>query len=323
MSIIEITARNIPQAYTEGLWKFRIMARKEDTRNGEAMVLPAPVFLTIQFPEERLLNCPVRRANPFFHCMEFVWMMAGSNDAKWISQFNKRMMDYADDNVLRGAYGWRWANPSPQIHDTISLLQGDAGTRQAVLAMWDPVYDGHRAATSDRPCNTHIYFRVDDMDCLNMTVCNRSNDFIWGMLGANAVHMTMLQELIASAAGFKLGMYHVFSNNCHIYTSIPRYEDIIKTTLDVDMYKGKNVVEGHMPLLSLNSHVEFMEDCVRFLDGESEFQCPWIQHVAWPIKKAYLDRANRYEYINEIVASDWHRACFDWASRIEDMKTKH
>ena len=69
MSIIEISARNIPQAYTEGLWKFRIMARQEDTRNGPAMVLPAPVFLTIQFPEERLLNCPVRRANPFFHCM--------------------------------------------------------------------------------------------------------------------------------------------------------------------------------------------------------------------------------------------------------------
>jgi hypothetical protein len=186
--------------------------------------------------------------------------------------------------------------------------------------MWDTVYDGPNARTSDRPCNTHIYFRVDETDSLNMTVCNRSNDFIWGMLGANVVHMTMLQELVASAAGFKLGMYHVFSNNCHIYTTVPRYEGIIKTTLDVDMYKGKGMVEAHMPLLEGCTHVEFIEDCVRLLDGEEEFQCPWIQHVAWPIKMAYTDRANRYDYIGEIVASDWHRACWDWETRRLERK---
>ena len=324
MSIIEISARNVPQAYTEGLWKFRIMARQEDTRNGPAMVLPAPVFLTIQFPEERLLNCPVRRANPFFHCMEFVWMMAGSNDAEWISQFNKRMMEYADDKILRGAYGWRWANPSPQIHDTISLLQGDAGTRQAVLTMWDPVYDGHRAATSDRPCNTHIYFRVDDMDCLNMTVCNRSNDFIWGMLGTNAVHMTLLHELIAKASGYKMGMYHVFSNNVHIYLELPRFNQIYATVTPVDIYRGEERVEHLMPLLAgCDTYQDFMAECEAFTLGCTTFDSEWLQCVALPIKNAYLDKEKRWHWINEIIAVDWHRVCFDWASQIADMKTKH
>lgn len=317
MSIIEITARNAPQAYVEGLWKFRTMARLEDTRNGEAYVLPAPAFLTIQFPEERLLNCPVRKVNPFFHCMEFVWMMAGSNDAVWISQFNKRMMEYADDKILRGAYGWRWANPSPQIHDTISLLQGDAGTRQAVLAMWDPIYDGHRATTSDRPCNTHIYFRVDETDSLNMTVCNRSNDFVWGMMGTNVVHFTMLQELIASAAGYKLGMYHVFTNNLHIYTSLPQFENVYNTSLPNDIYKGLDRCEELMPLLAGGvSYKEFMNDCLLLLDGEETFASDWVQHVAWPMKMAYLDKKNRSEWINEIVASDWHRACSEWNRRV-------
>jgi hypothetical protein len=320
VSIINITARNVPQAYVEGLWSFRISAKSEDTRNGEAMVLPAPTFLTIQFPEERLLNCPVRNANPFFHCMEFVWMMAGSNDAPWIGQFNKRMESYADSGVLRGAYGWRWSNPSPQIHDTIALLRSSPGTRQAVLSMWDPTYDNSRARTSDRPCNTTIYFRVDETDSLNMTVCNRSNDFVWGMLGANAVHMTLLQELIARAAGFKLGMYHVFSNNCHIYTELPRFNEIYNTTLDVDIYKGEDRCENLMPLLAGCDYETFMAECQEFLLGANTFKSEWLQHVAYPIQQAYLDKKNRWHWINEIMALDWHRVCEDWATRLEDKK---
>ena len=86
------------------------------------------------------------------------------------------------------------------------------------------------------------------------------------------------------------------------------------------MYKGEKMVGAHMPLLEQCTHIEFIEDCVRFLDGESTFRCPWIQHVAWPIKMAYLDRPNRFDYIEEIVASDWHRACWDWETRRVERK---
>jgi hypothetical protein len=234
------------------------------------------------------------------------------------------MIDYADDNVLRGAYGWRWTNPSPQIYDTISLLQSDAGTRQAVLAMWDPVYDGYRAATSDRPCNTHIYFRVDDMDCLNMTVCNRSNDFIWGMLGANAVHMTLLHELIAGASGYKMGQYHVFSNNTHIYLGLPRFDQIYDTIIPVDIYRGEDRCETLIPVLAGRIDFRtFIHECKGFLKGLDVFESEWLQHVAYPIKMAYLEKDKRGHWINEIMALDWHRVCLDWASRIADMKTKH
>jgi len=320
--IIEINGRNAPQAYVEGLLKFRICGQLEQTRNGEAIVLPAPTFLTIQFPEERLLNCPVRHANPFFHCMEFVWMMAGSNDAGWISQFNKRISSYADDGVLRGAYGWRWANPIFQITQQIELLKKDPGTRQAVLSMWDPVYDGACALTSDRPCNTHIYFRVDETDSLNMTVCNRSNDFVWGMLGANVVHMTLLQELMASAAGFQLGMFHVFSNNCHLYTNLPHFESVYNTTLDVDIYKGVDRCEELLPILAGGvTYQEFMAECEEFLLGAATFKSEWLQWVALPIKNAYLSKSNsqeRWDHINRIISPDWHIVCHDWARRVAD-----
>jgi hypothetical protein len=321
VSIIEINARNVPQAYIEGLWKFRTCAKSEDTRNGEAMVMPAPTFLTIQFPEERLLNCPVRHANPFFHCMEFVWMMAGSNEAEWISQFNKRIGSYADDGVLRGAYGWRWANPIFQIPQLIDQLRKDPSTRQAVLSMWDPVYDGPNARTSDRPCNTTIYFRVDDTDSLNMTVCNRSNDFVWGMLGANAVHMTLLQEYIALAAGYKVGMYHVFSNNCHIYTDLPNFQNVYNTSLPVDIYKGAGKCENLMPILAGSDQLLFPTECEEFLLGAATFGSEWLQYVAYPIKMAYLSKGQaRWDWINKIIAPDWHLACYDWADRVSKKK---
>ena len=315
MSVIEITARNVPQAYVEGFWKLRTFGKSEDTRNGEVIAMPQPTMLTIQNPEERVLTCPVRDANPFFHVMEFVWMMAGSNDAHWISQFNKRMMDYADDGHLRGAYGWRWANPSPQLLDTVALLRDSPTTRQAVLSMWDPVYDGSRATNSDRPCNTTIYFKIRGSTHLDMLVCNRSNDYVWGMMGANAVHMTLLHELIAKASGYELGIYRVMSNNLHIYTGMPRFDEIYKTVTPVDCYRGPKKCEP-FPILSFPDELElFIAECKDFLKKDRDFVCEWLQHVAYPMQMAYLDRLNRDEWITRIAAEDWRLAASEWNER--------
>jgi thymidylate synthase len=193
--ITNIFGTNVPDAYVEGLWNLHAGAIEHESRNGPVLTIPNPVVLEIARPWERVLFDPVRNCNHFFHVMEFVWMMAGSNDAEWISQFNKRMMEYADDGILRGAYGWRWANPSPQIQDTISLLQTSPTSRQAVISMWDPVFDGSRARTSDRPCNTHLYFRVQN-GRLEMTVCNRSNDFFWGMMRYGIIEYGMIPTLM-------------------------------------------------------------------------------------------------------------------------------
>ena len=92
--------------------------------------------------------------------------------------------------------------------------------RRAVLEMWDAEGELRMAnSCKDHPCNTHIYFNVRD-NILDMTVCNRSNDMIWGALGANAVHMSILQEYIASHIGARVGIYTQFSNNLHAYTEV-------------------------------------------------------------------------------------------------------
>jgi hypothetical protein len=53
----------------------------------------------------------MRDANPFFHVMETLWMLAGRNDLPWLVRFNKRFASYSDDggNTQPGAYGYQMA----------------------------------------------------------------------------------------------------------------------------------------------------------------------------------------------------------------------
>src|SRR5690606_1699783 len=140
-------------------------------------------------PEQRVLINPLRDANPFFHLAESMWMLAGSNLAAPMVRLVGNMASFSDDAlVFHGAYGHRWRNRFgyDQLLNVIKLLQRDPTTRRAVIAMWDPNSDLDYALRGglDTPCNTHLYFGVRD-GALNMTVCCRSNDAVWGAHGAN------------------------------------------------------------------------------------------------------------------------------------------
>jgi thymidylate synthase len=96
-----------------------------------------------------------------------------------------------------------------------------------------------RGDWKDRPCNTHVYLRIRDehqtfidetaamsgilesdtrvSKVLDITVCCRSNDIIWGAYGANAVHFSVLQEYLAARIGVGVGRYYQVSNNFHAY----------------------------------------------------------------------------------------------------------
>jgi thymidylate synthase len=251
--------------------------------------------------------------------MEFIWMMAGSNDVNWIEKFNSRYRQFADGDRVHGAYGHRWVQHFGginQITSVIDILKRDRNSRRAVLGMWDPQNDlSHH---NDLPCNTHIYFRVDREDGLNMTVCNRSNDVVWGMMGANVVHMTYLQELVAHGTGIDVGHYHVFSNNAHIYKSLPKYEEIINTRVPYDEYTDVGL--RPMRLLQKNETVGmFLEDCHRFVQGDGAFQTQWMYKVAVPMYNAYMERKDKVgdgrEYVKLIEAEDWRYACDLWINR--------
>ena len=317
--VTEISELNAPYLYTEMLQHLRIEGLEEESRNGKVLAFPDPVFVTMLDPTERVLFDPIRDANPFFHVMEFIWMMAGSNDVNWIEKFNSNYRRYADGDIVHGAYGHRWQqhfNMVNQITGVIDVLRRDNSTRRAVLGMWDPSVD--LVPHNDLPCNTHIYFRNDKEFGLNMTVCNRSNDILWGMLGANIVHMTYLHELIAYGAGMELGHYQVFSNNAHIYKGLPKYDEILKTLAPIDPYTEEGMKP--LPLLQKGEKVgQFLLDCSNFVAGKNEFVTMWMFEVALPMYNAWMERKNKVgdglTECKQIGAEDWRRVCEEWIKR--------
>lgn len=314
-----ITAKNIPQAYQEVMEKIHIIGAQEDSRNGPVITIQYPFTLRITNPEQRVLFNPARDANPFFHVMESIWMFAGRNDAEWLTTYNKRYVDYAEPTgAVHGAYGmrWRYQFAIDQIAEVIDILGANPSTRQAVISMWSPFLDLTDRPLNDRPCNTHIYFRTV-AGKLNMTVCNRSNDVVWGMLGANAVHMTYLHELVARGTGIPMGEYIVFTNNAHIYPEMPRYSAIMKDLWHYDQYGMKARVTT-VPLLAPNEDwSEFISGCEKFCDGKP-VRLSWFQQIAYPMEKAWAARMNGETGIPEIKSMpscDWRKACLEWVER--------
>lgn len=151
---------------------------------------------------------------------------------------------------------WVHKNGVDQLEVIIEHLKALPNSRRVVLQMWNVNDDllkiGPEGTSKDVCCNTAVYFslRYVQPECvkensqgrcnppshvhncpavkknlnplcdfaLDMTVTNRSNDIVWGMFGANAVHFSFLQEYLACAIGVEVGHYHQFSNNAHIYT---------------------------------------------------------------------------------------------------------
>lgn len=248
MSIIE--ARNVCDALPFGVGLLLKEGVVEETRAGRAYVLPGPVVTDTHRPTERVLFSAVRDANPFFHLAEAFWMLAGRNDAAFLNRFVRDFGErFAEpDGTIHGAYGHRWrrALQIDQLDHVVSVLQRDHTSRQCVLQMWDcgiavlPVDRGNgdvgelvvgqndlMGTWRDRPCNTHTYLRVRRVATgiektplvLDLTVCCRSNDAIWGAHGANAVHFSVLQEYLAARIGVSIGTMYQVSNNYHAYVS--------------------------------------------------------------------------------------------------------
>lgn len=313
--MISLTRSNAPELFKDLLYNMRVCGKEEKSRNGDVLTLQTPTIFGLFNPFNRVITDPIRDANPFFHVMEFVWMMAGSNDIQWIAQFNKQMLAYSDDGLTQhAAYGHRWRGywGYDQIAKAIKLLTKNAEDRRVVVQIWDAELDlGWKG--KDVPCNTQLMFRVVDGK-LNMTVTNRSNDLIWGAMGSNVVHFTMLQELIAQACRIPLGTYYVVSNNLHIYKSVPKFDYYMG-----GLYVSANLYYGleelvHIPLLQDDeTYKDFVEDCEALVENDWKFTTFWMREVGYPIYQAWFERNDAN--LDRITAPDWRIACREWVER--------
>jgi hypothetical protein len=319
---------NVNHAFSTALFLLKNEGVREMSRNGPVIVAPEPVVTTYLQPTERVLFNPVRDANPVFHLMEAIWMLAGANNVDWLLPFNSGFGKYAEENgLIHGAYGHRWRSHFnfDQIEAAIALLATNENTRQCVMTMWSPT-DDFGVVKNDIPCNTHIYFDVR-FQRLNMTVCCRSNDVLWGAYGANVVHFSMLQELIASAIDKKPGQYRQFSNNFHIYSELPQARLLLENP---PVYKNDRYSEHASgaivrPLIDIDSNEtwrDFLDDC-EVLVGmpaghKPEFYTVFFKNIVWPLNRAYLARKEGrqwHHWLEKTEQCDWKLAFQEWLQR--------
>lgn len=335
---MELKVRNVNEALYQGMRLFipsRNLAIRTAPRGMPTLEICEPVFTTYSHPWEKVLFDENRDANPFLHFFEALWMLAGRNDVKFMTQFSKRFVDFSDDgDVLKGAYGHRWRiNWYDQIEAVIRELRNDHATRRAVITMWSPLLDMYGGQKSkDIPCNTHIYFKVRD-NHLRTTVCCRSNDMVWGAYGTDSVDFAFLHEYIASKVGVKMGDLTQVSDSFHIYEKPHPGGAIVERLMSSypEMSNPYSVYAAELDPLPMGMESpEWDEDLKNFffiwdhwqigVDGYGKLpvlKTQFFSDVVAPMWRAYFTEVHeqRVGHALDIKSPDWSKACVDWLVR--------
>lgn len=344
-----LTVRNVNEALPLGLQLVKQVGRPVVSRGLATLEVPGPVMTVYRAPDERVLFCPVRDANPFFHFFESMWILAGARTVALPRVFLTSIADYSDDGTeFHGAYGHRLMHAFgfDQLEKAGEILASRPDSRQVVCSIWHPSMD-LGMATKDTPCNDMLMFKVRD-GMLNMTVNNRSNDVIWGAYGANAVQFSIIQEYVAALAGTTIGYYTQISDSFHVYVDNPlwqKYEagHYAPDGHVVDPYTMgvENCgVEPHPMFASRDDALACRADAqllnqlaeigqiaqAPIIANKGAFKSTVFKDVAMPMLMAFFnykagnmdgawDMAN-----NHIKARDWAAACGQWIKRREHAR---
>ena len=343
-----------------------IPTRRSPSRVGDVLQIDEPVIITYAQPTQRVLFNAARDCNPFFHLYEALWMLAGRNDIAplvWYSSGYAAQVQDGDSPTANGAYGYRWRHAARDYEDqalnrpgidqlaTIAdQLKRKPESRRAVLAMWSVEDDLLKIDDSkDVCCNLSACFSIrtekDAVDSggvtpwmtgidvpvehplLDMTVFNRSNDLVWGALGANIVHFSMLQEYLAAAIGVAVGVYHQISNNLHVY--VDRWKPEQWLTVDREMYYPRVfplVAQPERFLMEAGLLVEENHSGKGISAGYME---PFLDLVALPMCQAFACHKQRnyrgaISWLERMAECDWKVVAIDWIERRQQTwEAKH
>lgn len=286
------------------------------------------------------------------------------------SNYSKFVQD-GDSPNANGAYGYRWRSEWGRQADQLLVLANHLKrkpeSRRAVLSMWNVEDDLYRIDSSnDVCCNTHVYFSIETGPCkacngvgtgyrlmdrdddptvcevcggfssdrpryLNMTVCNRSNDLILGMLGANVVHFSFLQEYLAAriGVGIDMGRYCQFTNNLHAYTSRWEPEEWLSgKELSINKSnQGAYSVPSTCPEISLVKNPDvFDREVQEFVERHKQdsiagaYTEPFLEEVAQPMCIAFhyhkrRDYRSALALARQVTSEDWRIASTEWIIR--------
>lgn len=249
---------------------------------------------------------------------------------------------------LRSALITRKANRTPEqwqlVHEHNSAKSNHkiiSIVRDGVTAVYDFTVPGRHNAILDNGvlvhnCNLCVCFSIRNQlgivtdqgewdriehKWLDMTVFNRSNDLIWGTLGANAVHFSYLQQYIADCLGIKVGVYNQVSNNLHVYTNNWKPEEWLRDKEHSHCYPK-------LPQLKLvTDQVQFDRECRHIVDLVAEgkeptrvYKEPYINDVVVPMVLAFMCHKRRdytaaINWMAKVASPDWDKAGTEWILR--------
>lgn len=327
-----LNVRNAHQALPIAIDFIQQVGVPRGSRYGDVLMASQPVTTCYHKPDERVMFWPERDANPFFHFMECLWMMAGRNDVAFLTTFAKKMAEFSDDGkTFHGAYGYRWRKHFgfDQLALVIERLRNNKDDRRQMLGIWDVKADLENQNTKDIPCNTIVHFQVSTDGKLDMTVFNRSNDIIWGCYGANAVHFSFLHEYVARCVGVELGVYRQISDNWHGYRAtldplLPLGNYAPDCYSNTKLHNSDPYAQGQVkafPIINTDEKV-WNQDLEMFLEDSIEYgyRDVFFRRVAMPLlhaHRAYKKKQPQLalEILEQCAASDWALACKEWIER--------
>ncbi len=286
--------------------------------------------------------------------------------AYYTRQFREYSDDGETLNGAYG-YRWRHARfyhpegqwGQDQLEVLIDHLKADPNSRRAVLQMWEVESDllkiGPGEGTSrDVCCNLSVMFslretgketmsfkeerhnplvpipgtvKITPERVLDITVTNRSNDLVWGLLAANYTCFSVLAEYMAARLGVGVGKYHHFTNNLHCYIErkdwspvewladeTPQYETFRQS---VPLIRDVEVFEREMHAVVNHFDGTVKRPC-REIDDISE---PFLRRVACPVLRAfelhriYRETEQAIRVCEMIDSDDWKYVCKSWLER--------
>lgn len=349
--------KSIKELNVNGVFPVAVMMLQEegveqhsqyDATLGVTLEIPEPVGVMYKNPCERVLFDPVRDSNPFLGFFEALWIIRGRNDVKFLTDIVPNMRNFSDDGVrYYGAYGYRLRHGAPgadpatgagrdQIDEAIERLRTNHNDRQVVLTIRHPSDMWYRG--KDQPCNLMVDCKIRDGK-LNISVFNRSNDTVWGMLGTNVVQFSSLQEYIAGMVGVGVGTYHQITTSMHCYQN-EQWEKIRdhinQNRLSGTDYYSQCKVHSYPMFLggdldSWNADLKYFFSCYQCQAPEmhfkEHFETPYFQEVVVPMWNAlrawkHYQEDRSMSAMSEMLfqagtikATDWQTAVLEWMKR--------
>lgn len=331
-----IKVENLNEAFV-ALCKALVHEGIEVTRRGfKCREIPSAVLVEITNPVDRYVRIPERKWNKTLGWVESLWLARGDNSLEMPAAYVKNLMNFSDDGEhMRAGYGPRirrfgdnfgcmntsegviyrqyrdgtigvGQDRTDQLRFVIEKFKQDIDTREAVIAIADPVADDFNAQdsgidgkarilrTKDTPCTRSIHFMIVNGK-MNCYVDFRSNDIVWGFSAVNVFNFTLMQEYVAAMVGVPVGSYFHKADNLHVYEN---FYSLVKTVSD--KYGELQIPSGSRYTYVPNYHT--LDEFDRLINKLSAFEeaCRNKNYGAKELSQRYL-----MGKINDPLFEDW------------------